>query len=154
MKPPHVGGIIADPCCATERRPGLSSVVGVAFEVRLFAAQTVPERCGGRDSRAARIFRPRLAVIPFGNSERNATRQDLPCTMLNTSYLQWGCRNILANQATGKRPDVQSHALLRPRRKRIFMASLQPCSHSSRRAGSKDWLTIETRHEAGLHSCL
>src|SRR4029079_7466419 len=93
-----------------------------------------------------------LSLMPFGNSEKSGTRQNLPCTMLNTSYLQLGCRSILANQAAGKPRNAQTHALLRPRRKRIFMAFSRPCSHSSRRVDSIDWPSIEALHEVGLHS--
>src|SRR2546423_13464830 len=56
MEAPGVGGITANLHRAAERRPRLSSVVRLAFEVCLFAAQLVPKRSGGRRPRAASVL--------------------------------------------------------------------------------------------------
>src|SRR5947209_6084627 len=46
MQAPRIGGITADFGSPTERRSGFGSVVGLAFEVRLLAAEFVAERRG------------------------------------------------------------------------------------------------------------
>src|ERR1017187_3153138 len=82
-----------------------------------------------------------LALMPVGyshSSKRNrATRQFLPCTILNTRYLQLGCASILI-----KLHSIRSlNTLLRVSRltfiRTILTASSPLYSHSSRHSA---WL--------------
>ena len=64
MQPPCIRGITAHLGRATQRWSWLSSIVWLAFEVRLLAAQLVAERGRSCRSRSARVFPLRLRRQP------------------------------------------------------------------------------------------
>src|SRR5262245_60868407 len=56
MQAPRVGRVTADLGSPLQGWPLLGPVVRLALEVRLFAAQLVPERCGGPGPRSTGVF--------------------------------------------------------------------------------------------------
>src|SRR5262245_54327673 len=68
MESPGIGWVTSNFRGTTERWPRLGAVVWLPFEVCLFAAELVPERCGRRRPGAAGVFPLRLggqSEFPF-----------------------------------------------------------------------------------------
>src|SRR5437667_5108186 len=64
VQPPGIGGVTADFCGPIQRWPRLGSVVWLAFEIRLLAAEFVAERRGRLRACAACVFPLRLRGQP------------------------------------------------------------------------------------------
>src|SRR5436190_18958099 len=74
VQAPSIRRVAADFRGATERWSGFRAIVRLAFEIRLFAAQLVPESCGGRRPGAAGVFPLRFGGQPTFPMLRQSAR--------------------------------------------------------------------------------